>query len=60
MALSWKLVIGSTNAPALADFWAAALGYEVEDPSVLIERHSTLGNLGPADCESAHAAVCSG
>ena len=38
MALSWKLVIDSTNAPALADFWAAALGYEVEDPSTLIDQ----------------------
>ena len=36
MALSWKLVIDSTNAPAQADFWAAALEYEVEDPSALI------------------------
>ena len=33
MALGWKLVIDSTNAPALADFWAAALEYEVEDSS---------------------------
>jgi hypothetical protein len=46
MALSWKLVIDSTNAPALADFWAAALGYEVEDPSVLIEQLLTAGHIG--------------
>jgi hypothetical protein len=46
MALSWKLVIDSTNAPALADFWAAALGYEVEDPSVLIEQLLTTGHIG--------------
>jgi Glyoxalase-like domain len=45
MALSWKLVIDSTNAPALADFWAAALGYEVEDPSVLIERLLAAGHI---------------
>ena len=38
MPLSWKLVIDSANAPALADFWAAALEYEVEDPSALIEQ----------------------
>ncbi|WP_425557848.1 VOC family protein [Kitasatospora cystarginea] len=38
MTLSWKLVIDSTNAPALAEFWAAALGYEVEDPSALVEQ----------------------
>ncbi|WP_046501307.1 VOC family protein [Streptomyces odonnellii] len=48
MALSWKLVIDSTNAPVLADFWAAALGYEVEDPSPLIERLLGAGQLGEA------------
>ncbi|MGY4098854.1 VOC family protein [Nocardia sp. R16R-3T] len=37
MALHWKLVIDTRNAPALADFWAAALEYEVEDPSALVE-----------------------
>lgn len=36
MALHWKLVIDSKDAPALADFWAAALEYEVEDQSTLI------------------------
>ncbi|PNE39952.1 MULTISPECIES: VOC family protein [Streptomyces] len=46
MALNWKLVIDSTNAPALADFWAAALAYEVEDPSVLIEQLLAAGHLG--------------
>ena len=46
MALSWKLVIDSTNAPALADFWAAALEYEVEDPSTLIEQLLTAGHIG--------------
>lgn len=46
MALNWKLVIDSTNAPALADFWAAALGYELEDPSALVERLSAAGRLG--------------
>lgn len=34
--MNWKLVIDSKDAPALADFWAAALEYEVEDPSALI------------------------
>ncbi len=38
MALGWKLVVDSRNAPVLADFWAAALEYEVEDPSSLIEQ----------------------
>jgi len=46
MALSWKLVIDSTNAPALADFWAAALEYEVEDPSALVEQLLAAGHLG--------------
>lgn len=36
--LHWKLVIDAADPHAQADFWAAALGYEVEDNSVLIER----------------------
>ncbi|URN14773.1 MULTISPECIES: VOC family protein [Streptomyces] len=46
MALSWKLVVDSADAPALADFWAAALGYEVEDPAPLIERLLAAGRIG--------------
>lgn len=46
MAVSWKLVIDSTNASALADFWAAALEYEVEDPSALIEQLLAAGQIG--------------
>ncbi|MEU1819377.1 VOC family protein [Streptomyces roseifaciens] len=46
MALNWKLVIDSTNAPALADFWAAALEYEVEDPSRLVEQLLGAGHIG--------------
>lgn len=46
MALDWKLVIDSANAPVLADFWAAALGYEVEDPSALIEQLLAAGRIG--------------
>jgi hypothetical protein len=46
MALSWKLVVDSTNAPALADFWAAALEYEVEDPSALIKQLLAAGRIG--------------
>jgi hypothetical protein len=45
MALNWKLVIDSMNAPVLADFWAAALEYEVEDPSELIEQLLAAGHL---------------
>ncbi len=46
MALNWKLVIDSSNAPALAEFWAAALEYEVEDPSALIEQLLAAGHVG--------------
>lgn len=46
MALNWKLVIDSGDAPALADFWAAALEYEVEDPSELIASLLAAGHLG--------------
>ncbi|WP_059012774.1 VOC family protein [Streptomyces specialis] len=45
MTLDWKLVIDTRNAPALADFWAAALGYEVEDNSPLIERLLAAGQV---------------
>ncbi|MEV0404886.1 VOC family protein [Actinoallomurus sp. NPDC050550] len=46
MPLHWKLVIDSNDAPALADFWAAALGYEVEDPGALIDRLLAAGQVG--------------
>lgn len=46
MALSWKLVIDTTDASTLADFWAAALEYEVEDPSALIEQLLGAGVIG--------------
>ncbi len=45
MTLGWKLVIDSGNAPALADFWAEALGYVVEDPGTLIEQLLAAGHL---------------
>ncbi|MER6609016.1 VOC family protein [Streptomyces sp. NPDC000927] len=45
MALGWKLVIDSANASALAGFWAAALEYEVEDPSALVERLLAAGRI---------------
>ena len=47
-ALDWKLVVDTHNAPALADFWAAALGYEVEDNSALIIGLLTAGQLPSA------------
>ncbi|MCW2503080.1 MAG: hypothetical protein JWO79_1364 [Actinomycetia bacterium] len=53
MALSWKLVVDSRNAAALADFWAAALEYEVEDPSALITQLLAAGRIG-ADALTEH------
>ncbi|MGC0330171.1 hypothetical protein RKD23_003161 [Streptomyces sp. SAI-170] len=41
----FKLVIDCTNPQAQADFWAAALHYEVEDNNALIERLLELGAL---------------
>jgi Glyoxalase-like domain len=46
MPLELKIVIDAADAPTLADFWAAALGYELEDPSALIEHLLTAGQLG--------------
>ncbi|MBL7496947.1 glyoxalase/bleomycin resistance/dioxygenase family protein [Frankia sp. CNm7] len=44
--LHWKLVIDSRDAATLADFWAAALGYAVEDPSPLVARLLAAGHVG--------------
>ncbi|GAA3298246.1 VOC family protein [Streptomyces cinereospinus] len=44
----WKLVVDAADPHAQADFWAAALGYETEDNSALIERLLTLGALPAA------------
>ena len=38
MTLNWKVVIDCADPHAQAAFWAAALGYAVEDNSVLIDR----------------------
>lgn len=46
--LHWKLVVDSQDAATLADFWGAALGYEVEDPSVLVGRLLDAGQLPAA------------
>ncbi len=45
MALHWKLVIDTSDAPTLADFWAAVLGYEVEDQSTLIDQLLAAGQI---------------
>ncbi|MGY1453419.1 VOC family protein [Streptomyces sp. SS8] len=44
--LGWKLVIDCADPHRQADFWAAALGYLVEDNSTLIERLLGLGVVG--------------
>ncbi len=45
MPLHWKLVIDSRDASTLADFWAAALEYQLEDPSALIEQLLAAGRI---------------
>jgi hypothetical protein len=47
-ALNWKLVIDTRDAQPLAEFWAAALGYEVEDPGQLIAHLLSTGDLPEA------------
>ncbi len=49
MALNWKLVIDCIDPLGLAAFWARALGYEVEDNSVLIDRLLEVGAAGEDD-----------
>ncbi|MCF6524499.1 VOC family protein [Streptomyces sp. JJ36] len=46
MALGWKLVIDAADPHRQADFWADALGYELEDNSTLIERLLAGGVIG--------------
>jgi hypothetical protein len=36
--ISWQLTIDAADPHAQADFWAAALGYDVEDNSAMIEQ----------------------
>jgi catechol 2,3-dioxygenase-like lactoylglutathione lyase family enzyme len=43
--LHWKVTIDAGNPQAQAEFWAAALGYAVEDHSVLIARLREHGQL---------------
>ncbi|WP_406726065.1 VOC family protein [Streptomyces sp. GD-15H] len=49
----WKLVIDAVDPHAQADFWAAALGYTVEDNSPLIEKLLGRGAV-PADLTVEH------
>jgi catechol 2,3-dioxygenase-like lactoylglutathione lyase family enzyme len=45
MTLDWKIVIDCADPHAQAAFWAATLGYAVEDNHVLIERLLSAGAL---------------
>jgi catechol 2,3-dioxygenase-like lactoylglutathione lyase family enzyme len=47
MTLDWKIVVDCADPQAQAAFWGAALGYAVEDNSVLIERLLSVGALPP-------------
>ncbi len=53
-ALNWKLVIDTTDALTLADFWAAALEYEVEDQTALIDQLLAAGDLPEAAVTEHH------
>jgi len=46
--LHWKLVIDAADPHAQADFWAAALHYEPEDNSALVEQLLKVGALPAA------------
>lgn len=50
MALGWKLVVDAADPYAQAVFWAAALEYEVEDNSELIERLLGHGVIDASVC----------
>ncbi|GGX62380.1 VOC family protein [Streptomyces minutiscleroticus] len=52
--LHWKLVVDAADPHAQADFWAAALGYVVEDNSPLVERLLASGAVPPEATVEAH------
>ncbi|MFJ9057506.1 MULTISPECIES: VOC family protein [unclassified Streptomyces] len=54
MTLHWKLVIDATDPHTQADFWAEALGYLVEDNSVLIDELLQAGVVTEADTVEPH------
>ncbi len=49
MAVDWQLVVDCAEPISLARFWAAALEYEPEDNSALIERAVAAGMAGEDD-----------
>ncbi|MCM2412405.1 VOC family protein [Streptomyces sp. RKAG290] len=54
MTLEWKVVIDAADPHAQAGFWSAALGYEIEDNSGLVERLLRLGAVPEAITTTAH------
>ncbi|WP_028812422.1 VOC family protein [Streptomyces flavidovirens] len=54
MTLHWKLVVDANDPHPQADFWAAALGYEVENNSALIERLIGFGAVPQAAAVESH------
>lgn len=54
MPLEWKVVIDAADPHAQAGFWSAALGYEIEDNSPLVERLLGLGAVPEAITTTAH------
>ncbi|MFD6414769.1 VOC family protein [Streptomyces sp. NPDC060194] len=54
MTLHWKIVIDAIDPRAQADFWAAALGYEVEDNSALIGHVLAAGGTTEDDLVEHH------
>ncbi|MGW7051891.1 VOC family protein [Streptomyces sp. NPDC054887] len=54
MTLHWKLVVDAADPHAQADFWAATLGYEVEDNDALIARLLDAGAVPPAIVVESH------
>ncbi|MGF1341360.1 VOC family protein [Streptomyces flavovirens] len=54
MILHWKLVIDAGDPHAQADFWAEALGYEVEDNSPLITELLAGGQVPEAAVVESH------
>ncbi|GAB2787382.1 VOC family protein [Streptomyces daliensis] len=50
MALGWKLVVDAADPHGQAAFWAAALDYEIEDNTPVIERLLGLGAIDASMC----------
>jgi hypothetical protein len=51
MPVHWQLVVDAGDPHGQARFWAAALGYLVEDNSALIVRLRGAGAIGPGDVQ---------